>query len=307
MSPALPIRNLGVIAHIDAGKTTLSERILYYTHKEHSLGEVDAGTATLDWMPEEQRRGITITAAATTVIWNNHRLNLIDTPGHVDFTAEVERSLRVLDGAIGVFCGAAGVQAQSETVWRQADKYRVPRIAFVNKLDRPGSDFFRVVESIRSRLHVNAVPVQIPRGSERAFDGLIDLVERRSIRFDEASLGGSLLVGEIDPELREEADLWRSRLIEAAAELDDDLLEAYLGGREVSAQALRSAIRKGTLSRKLGPVLGGAALRNKGVQPVLNAVCDYLPSPEDLESVTGLHPDTGKEVTRRLSPEEPFA
>ncbi len=307
MAPALPIRNIGIIAHIDAGKTTVSERFLYYSHREHRMGEVDLGTATLDWMPEEQRRGITITAAATTVEWKSHRINLIDTPGHVDFTAEVERALRVLDGAIGVFCGTAGVQAQSETVWRQADRYSVPRIAFVNKLDRVGSDFFRVVEAIRARLRANAVPVAIPVGRERDFEGVIDLVEMRVLRFDAESLGETVIAGDIGTSLREEADRWRAKLIEAAAEEDDQLLDRYLSGEAVSAATLKAGIRKGTLRRSLVPVLCGAALRNKGIQPLLDAVCDYLPAPEDVGVVVGTHPVTKQLVERKLLASERLA
>jgi elongation factor G len=300
MAARKPIRNIGIIAHIDAGKTTVSERILFYSHKEHRMGEVDAGTATMDWMPEEQRRGITITAAATAIEWKGHRIHLIDTPGHVDFTAEVERALRVLDGAIGVFCGAAGVQAQSETVWRQADRYRVPRIAFVNKLDRVGADFLRVVDSIRARLGANPVPVQMPIGREKDFEGVVDLVERRSIRFDEESLGEKVIVGDIDPALAGEAERLRGALIEAAAEADDELLEKYLAGEEITAALLKKAIRKGTLAMKLTPVLCGAALRNRGIQPLLDAVCDYLPAPEDIGTVQGTVPHTGKPVELAL-------
>jgi elongation factor G len=307
MAAPKPIRNIGIIAHIDAGKTTISERILYYSHKEHRMGEVDAGTATLDWMPEEQRRGITITAAATTVYWKDHRINLIDTPGHVDFTAEVERALRVLDGAIGVFCGTAGVQAQSETVWRQADRYKVPRLAFINKLDRVGSDFFRVVELISSRLRANAVPIQIPLGKEKGFEGVVDLVERKAIRFDEESLGEKVAAGEIPQDYADQAETWRAKLVEAAAEYDDELLEKYLAGTEVTAQAIRRALRKGTLSGRLTPVLCGAALRNKGIQPLLDAVCDYLPSPEDIGAITGIEPVTKRPVERRPRPDAHLA
>jgi len=304
MASPLSVRNIGIIAHIDAGKTTVSERILYYTHREYRMGEVDTGTATMDWMPEEQRRGITITAAATTVEWKTFCLNLIDTPGHVDFTAEVERALRVLDGAIGIFCGTAGVQAQSETVWRQADRYRVPRIAFVNKLDRVGSDFFRVVEAIRGRLNANPVPLQIPVGREKEFEGVVDLIERRVIRFDAESLGEKLLISEVDESLRPEVDSWRDKLIEAVAEIDDELLEHYVAGEEVSAGAIKKAVRKGTLARKITPVLCGAALRNKGVQPLLDAVCDFLPAPEDIEFVVGTQPTTKKEIQRALTAKE---
>ncbi len=300
-------RNFGIIAHIDAGKTTVTERMLYYSHKEHKIGEVHEGTATMDWMPEEQRRGITITAAATTISWDDHRFNLIDTPGHVDFTAEVERALRVLDGAIGVFCGTAGVQAQSETVWRQANRYGVPRIAFVNKLDRVGSDFFSAVESIREGLGANAVPLQIPIGREKDFEGVIDLVERKMLRFDEDSLGEKVVVSEVDPAHAAEVDRWRDRLIEAAADRDDDLLEKYVGGGEISTSELKRVLRKATLARELVPVLCGAALRNKGVQPLMRAVCDYLPSPEDIRTVTGVDPRTNKNVERQLSADQALA
>ena len=301
------IRNIGIIAHIDAGKTTVSERILYYSHKEHRLGEVDAGTAHMDWMPEEQERGITITAAATSVDWSyrnrDFRLNLIDTPGHVDFTAEVERALRVLDGAVGVFCGTAGVQAQSETVWRQASRYDVPRIAFVNKLDRVGSDFFAVVESMRTRLLANAIPVQIPVGREKGFEGVVDLLEMKQLRFG-GSLGEELEVVEIaDSALREEAERHREKMIEAAAEFDDELLEDYLSGVEVSADAVRVALRRATLALQLVPVFCGAALRNKGVQALLDGVCDFLPSPADFPEIEGIEPKTGKVVQRPATTE----
>lgn len=301
-----PIRNIGIIAHIDAGKTTVTERILYYSHKEHRLGEVDSGTAKMDWMPEEQRRGITITAAATTIYWNDCRVNIIDTPGHVDFTSEVERSLRVLDGAIGVFCGTSGVQAQSETVWRQADRYEVPRIAFVNKLDRIGSDFFRVVEAIRDKLHARVVPLQIPIGREKNFEGVVDLLERRALRFEGASLGERVVCSDIPEELKAEAEGWRDKLLEAAAECDEEILEDYLEGREISTTRVRKAIRKGTLKGQITPALAGAALRNRGIQPLLDAVCDYLPAPEDISLLRGTHPKTGAPLERRLSTEAPF-
>lgn len=307
MAPRQKIRNIGIMAHIDAGKTTVSERMLFYSHKEHRIGDVDSGTATMDWMPEEQERGITITAAATTFYWNDYRFNLIDTPGHVDFTAEVERALRVLDGAVGVFCGTAGVQAQSETVWRQADRYNVPRLAFVNKLDRVGSDFFRAVESIRSRLRANAVPIQISLGAEKGFVGVIDLIERKVIRFDDDSLGEKLEEGEIPPEYQEAAEGARDKLVEAASEFDDELLETYLSGEEVDTERLHAAIRVGTLSQELVPVLCGAALRNKGVQPLMDAVCRYLPAPEDAETICGTSPHSGKEVIRQLQRESPLA
>ncbi len=301
------LRNLGIIAHIDAGKTTVTERMLFYSRKEHRIGEVDAGTATMDWMPEEQRRGITITAAATTFYWQGFRFNLIDTPGHVDFTAEVERALRVLDGAVGVFCGTSGVQAQSETVWRQADRYSVPRLAFVNKLDRVGADFFRTVESVRSKLGANAVPIQIPIGSEKEYEGVVDLVEWQEIRFDAESLGEQLVLSPVATERKEEAEAWRERLIEAAAEFDDGLLEKYLGGDDIGAADIKSALRVGTLARQVVPVLCGAALRNKGVQPLMDAVCDYLPGPEDAPEVSGSDAKSGKPVVRATTPEAPLA
>ena len=297
----MPTRNIGIIAHIDAGKTTVSERLLYYTHKEHRIGAVDEGSATMDHLPEEQRRGITITAAAATIEWRKHRINLIDTPGHVDFTSEVERSLRVLDGAIGVFCGAAGVQAQSETVWRQADRYGVPRIAFVNKLDRVGADFLRVVDALRTCLGTRPVPLQLPIGREKAFDGVVDLIERRAVRFDQASLGMELIHGDVPPEMEDDVELWRDQLVEAAADCDESLMEAYVEGREISPEALRGALRKGTLERRITPVLAGAALRNRGIQPLLDAVCDYLPAPQDIVVVRGTHPKTGGVLERKLS------
>lgn len=301
------LRNIGIIAHIDAGKTTVSERILFYSGKEHRIGEVDSGTATMDWMPEEQERGITITSAATSLTWGDYRINLIDTPGHVDFTAEVERSLRVLDGAVGVFCGVGGVEAQSETVWRQAERYRVPRIAFVNKLDRTGADFFKVIESMRRRLGANPVPTQIPLGSEKDFQGTIDLIEMRLIRYDEESQGAKLIYEDIPADSLELASTWRESLIEAAAEFDDDLLNAYLEEGEVDGSAIRRALRTGTLRRRIQPLLCGSALRNKGVQPLLDAVCDYLPAPEDIEVVEGTHPRTGEGIIRKLLPDEHFS
>jgi elongation factor G len=294
-------RNFGIIAHIDAGKTTVSERFLYYTGKEHRIGAVDEGTAAMDWMPQEQERGITITAAATTLAWKGHRLNLIDTPGHVDFTAEVERSLRVLDGAVGVFCGVGGVEAQSETVWRQANRYRVPRIAFVNKLDRVGADFFRVLTSIKNRLNATPVALQIPIGKERDFEGVIDLVERREIRFDEESQGEKVIVGDVQPERAAQVAEWRDKLLEAAAEFDEEVMTAYLEGREVPAEAIRAAIRKGTLRMKILPVFCGAALKHKGIQPLIDAVLAYLPSPRDIGVITGIHPKTEKEIERQLT------
>jgi elongation factor G len=299
-------RNIGIIAHIDAGKTTVSERILFYTKKIYKIGEVHEGAATMDWMEQEQERGITITAAATTCFWADHRLNLIDTPGHVDFTVEVERSLRVLDGAVVVFDGVAGVEPQSETVWRQADRYRVPRFCFVNKLDRTGADFWRVVGMIRDRLGANAVPLQIPIGAESDFRGVIDLINMRAITYG-SDLGDQIEVGEIPAELASEAAEHREKMIEALADLDDDLAHKYLEGEEISPDELRRALRAGTLAYKLVPVLCGSALKNKGIQPMLDAVIDYLPSPLDVPPVSGRDPRSGEEQTRQTDPDKPFA
>jgi elongation factor G len=297
-------RNIGIIAHIDAGKTTVTERILFYTKKIYKLGEVHEGAATMDWMEQEQERGITITAAATTCFWNDHRINLIDTPGHVDFTVEVERSLRVLDGAVVVFDGVAGVEPQSETVWRQADKYRVPRFCFVNKLDRTGADFWRVVDMIRDRLGVNAVPLQVPIGSEDAFRGVVDLINMKAITYGN-DLGDQIEVGDIPAEVQPIADEWREKMIEALADLDDDIAHKFLEGEEIGADELRRAIRVGTLAYKIVPVLTGSALKNKGIQPMLDAVIDFLPSPLDVPPVTG-RDSHGAEVIRSTDPSEPF-
>jgi elongation factor G len=305
-SPLETTRNIGIIAHIDAGKTTVSERILFYTKKIYKLGEVHEGAATMDWMEQEQERGITITAAATTCFWRDHRINLIDTPGHVDFTVEVERSLRVLDGAVVVFDGVAGVEPQSETVWRQADRYRVPRFCFVNKLDRTGADFWRVVDMIRERLGATAVPVQLPIGTEGGFRGVIDLLEMQAITYGN-DLGDLVEVGEIPAELAEDAAKWRDKLVEAVADLDDDIAHRFLEGQEVDADALRRALRAGTLASKIIPVLCGSALKNKGVQPMLDAVIEYLPSPLDVAAVIGTDPRSGEQVTRHADPSEPFA
>ena len=299
-------RNIGIIAHIDAGKTTVSERILFYTKKIYKIGEVHEGAATMDWMEQEQERGITITAAATTCFWDNHTINLIDTPGHVDFTVEVERSLRVLDGAVVVFDGVAGVEPQSETVWRQADRYRVPRFCFVNKLDRTGADFWRVVEMIHDRLGANAVPLQVPIGSEDGFRGVIDLLNMKAITYGSEN-GDQIEVGEIPAELVDEARAHREKMIEALADVDDDIAHRYLEGEQIDSDLLRPAIRAATLAYKLVPVLCGSALKNKGVQPMLDAVVDYLPSPLDVPPVTGLDPKTGEELERPTDPEAPFS
>jgi elongation factor G len=298
-------RNIGIIAHIDAGKTTVTERILFYTKKIYKLGEVHEGAATMDWMEQEQERGITITAAATTCFWNDHRINLIDTPGHVDFTVEVERSLRVLDGAVVVFDGVAGVEPQSETVWRQADKYNVPRFCFVNKLDRTGADFWRVVDMIKDRLGANAVPLQVPMGAEDQFRGVIDLINMKAISYGN-DLGDQIEVGEIPSEFQATAEEWREKMIEALADLDDDIAHKFLEGEEIGADQLRRALRTGTLAYQIVPVLTGSALKNKGVQPMLDAVVDYLPSPLDVPPVTGKDARSGDETQRATDASEPF-
>jgi len=300
-------RNIGIMAHIDAGKTTTTERILYYTGINYKIGEVHEGTATMDWMVQEQERGITITSAATTCFWRDHRINIIDTPGHVDFTIEVERSLRVLDGAVAVFCAVGAVEPQTETVWRQADKYRVPRIAFVNKIDRLGADFFRVVRMIQERLGARPIPIQIPIGAEDHFRGIVDLVQMKAIQWEEESLGARYHVGPIPSELLGPAEEYREKLIEAVADCDEPLMEKYLNGQEITETELRAAIRKAGLQLKLVPVLCGAAFRNKGVQPLLDAVVDYLPSPLDVPPVRGKNPNSHKEEERPPSDEAPFS
>ncbi len=301
------VRNIGIMAHIDAGKTTTTERILYYTGRTHKLGEVHEGAATMDWMAQEQERGITITSAATTAFWRDHRINIIDTPGHVDFTVEVERSLRVLDGAVAVFDSVAGVQPQSETVWRQADRYGVPRIAFINKMDRTGADFAKAVQSMRDRLGAVAVPVQIPVGEEEHHRGVIDLVEMNAITYDD-ELGQSFTVGEIPAELLSAAHEHHHALIDAIAEHDDELMETYLGDESaVTPAMIRRALRAGTLADAFTPVLLGSAFKNKGIQPLLDAVVEYLPSPLDVPSVQGIDPKTEVEITRPASQDAPFA
>jgi len=304
--PLVRTRNIGIIAHIDAGKTTVTERILFYTKKIYKIGEVHEGAATMDWMPQEQERGITITAAATTCFWAEHRINIIDTPGHVDFTVEVERSLRVLDGAVVVFDGVAGVEPQSETVWRQADRYGVPRFCFINKLDRTGADFWRCVESIRDRLGATAVPVQIPIGQEDTFQGVIDLVEMQAI-FYRDDLGKEIEVTEIPEALRAEAHKHRTLMIEKVAEMDDDLTHKYLEGEELSVAEIRHGLRLGTLQNRIVPVLTGSALKNKGVQPMLDAVIHYLPSPLDVPPVIGIDPASGGDILCLPDDKEPFA
>ena len=294
------------MAHIDAGKTTTSERILYYTGRTHRIGEVHEGMATMDWMEQEQERGITITSAATTCEWRGHQINLIDTPGHVDFTVEVERSLRVLDGAVSVFCAKGGVEPQSETVWRQATKYNVPRLAYVNKMDIVGADFFRVVDMMKERLQANAVPIQIPIGAEASFVGLVDLVKMKAeIYVDE--MGTTMDETDIPAELQEMAEDYHARMVEAAAECDDDLMMKYLDGEELTVQEIMLGLRKGTIAGKLNPVLCGTSYRNKGVQPLLDAIVDYLPSPIDIPPVTGTKPGKDEEISRESSDDAPFS
>ena len=302
------VRNIGIMAHIDAGKTTLTERILYYTGRTHRIGEVHDGAATMDWMEQEQERGITITSAATTCIWNENRINIIDTPGHVDFTVEVERSLRVLDGAVGVFCAVGGVEPQSETVWRQADKYDVPRIAFVNKMDRVGADFFNVLSMIKKRLGANPVPLAIPIGSGELFTGIIDLIKMKAILYNEDSKGSSFDYTDIPNDLNNLANEWRAKLIEEVASNDDDLMDKYLNEDEIQYDELMVALRNGCLDGSYIPTLCGSAFKNKGVQRLLDAVCDLLPSPVDVPSVDGLDPrDTDVTKTRAPKDDEPFS
>ena len=300
------VRNIGIMAHIDAGKTTATERILFFTGKTHKIGEVHEGAATMDWMVQEQERGITITSAATTAFWRDYRINIIDTPGHVDFTVEVERSLRVLDGAVALFDAVAGVQPQSETVWRQADKYAVPRIAFINKMDRVGADFAASVKSIVDRLGANPVPVQLPVGAEDRFEGVIDLIEMKLIRYVDP-IGTSWEVDEIPADMLEDATIARAAVVEAVADHDEAIMHAFLEDEEVDAATLRKAVRACTLDLSITPVLCGSAFKNKGVQPLLDAIIDYLPSPLDVPPVTGIDPRTGDEIVRRPALDEPFS
>jgi len=304
--PLHNLRNIGIMAHIDAGKTTTTERILYYTRESYKMGEVHDGTATMDWMEQEQERGITITSAATTCTWRNHRINIIDTPGHVDFTIEVERSLRVLDGAVALFCAVGGVEPQSEAVWRQADRYRVPRIILVNKMDRVGADFGKVVASIRDRLGAHPIPIQIPIGAEDSFQGIIDLVRMEAVTYDDRSLGAEFTVGEIPPELIDVSREEREKLIEFLADYDEGLMRKYLNEEDLSHEDVISAIRKVTLSLKATPVLCGSAFKNKGVQPLLDAVIAYLPSPLDMPPVVGKGTG-GADIERAASDEAPFS
>lgn len=299
-------RNIGIMAHIDAGKTTTTERILFYTGKVHKMGEVHDGAATMDWMVQEQERGITITSAATTCVWRDHCINIIDTPGHVDFTMEVERSLRVLDGAVAVFCAKGGVEPQSETVWHQADRYKVPRIAYVNKMDIVGADFFRTVNMIRTRLGANPVPIEIPIGKESDFLGTVDLISMRGLIYLD-DVGAVSEEREIPSELREEAQQWRDKMLEALAEVDDAVMEKYLEGEEITPGEAKAALRKGTLKGKIVPVLCGSSYRNKGVQPILDAIVDYLPAPTDIPDIRGLNPQTEEEEERSTSDDAPFS
>jgi len=294
------------MAHIDAGKTTTTERILFYTGKVHRIGEVDDGAATMDWMEQEKERGITITSAATTCSWRDHRINIIDTPGHVDFTVEVERSLRILDGAVAIFCAVGGVEPQSETVWRQADRYHIPRIAYINKMDRVGADFDNAVAMMRERLGAKAVPVQMPIGIEDSFVGMVDLVAMQALVFDGSEEAG-YETGPVPADLLAEARRRRQHLVEQTAEHDDEAMDLYVHGQEVPAEALRRALRRGTLDIKAYPVLCGASFRNRGVQPLLDAIVDYLPAPVDLPSISGINPETGEKESRRDDPEEPFS
>ncbi len=306
-TPLKHYRNIGIMAHIDAGKTTTTERILYYTGRSHKIGEVHDGNATMDWMDQEQERGITITSAATTCFWRDARINIIDTPGHVDFTIEVERSLRVLDGAVAVFDSVAGVEPQSETVWRQADKYGVPRICFINKMDRIGADFPRCVEMIADRLGAKPLVVNFPIGAESKLTGVVDLLTMKGIVWRDDTLGAEFDIVEIPDDLREIADAYRNTLVETAVEQDDAVLEAYLDGEQPDVEALKACIRKGTISGAFVPVLGGSAFKNKGVQPLLDAVIDYLPSPIDLEAVKGIKINSDEPLSRKSSDDEPFA
>ncbi len=304
--PLERIRNIGIMAHIDAGKTTTTERILYYTHRIHRMGEVDDGAAVMDWMQQEKERGITITAAATTCYWLNHRINIIDTPGHVDFTMEVERSLRVLDGAVVVFCAVGGVEPQSETIWHQVHRYKVPRIGFINKMDRLGADFERVLSMIREKLDAVPIPLQIPIGASETFVGHIDLIRMKSVLYNEDSLGAEWEEGEIPEELKDTAEQYREKLLDAIAEADDELLDAFLEGKDISEEAIHRALRAITIQLKGMPILCGAALRNKGVQPLLDAVIQFLPSPLDLGGIIGINPRTKKEDIRQPDDGEPF-
>ena len=306
-TPIEKIRNIGIAAHIDAGKTTTTERILFYTGISHKIGEVHEGAATMDWMEQEKERGITITSAATTCFWRDHQINIIDTPGHVDFTIEVERSMRVLDGAVAVFCAVGGVQPQSETVWRQANKYNVPRIVFVNKMDRIGADFYSVENQIRDRLKSNPIPIQIPIGAEDNFRGVVDLVEMRGIVWDDETMGAKYEVIDIPDDLKDKAQEYREKLVEAVAESDDELMEKYLNAEELTVDEIKRGIKVGTLNMSIIPMLCGSAFKNKGVQTLLDAVVDYLPAPTEVDWIKGIDPKTGEEVSIESTVDGPFA
>lgn len=307
IEPLDKIRNIGIIAHIDAGKTTTTERILYYTGRSYKIGEVDEGSTVMDWMEQEQERGITITSAATTCFWLGHRINIIDTPGHVDFTVEVERALRILDGAIGIFCAVGGVEPQSETVWRQAEKYHIPRIAYINKMDRVGADFFNCVKMIKERLAADPILMQLPLGSENKFQGIIDLLRLKAIIYEEESLGTKFFERDVTEDYLPEVKIYRTALLETVAELDDELMEKYLSGEDLSIIELERAIRKGTIDNKLVPVFCGASFRNKGVQPLLDAIVKYLPSPLDIPPVKGINPYTQELEEREANSQTPFS
>jgi elongation factor G len=301
------IRNIGIIAHIDAGKTTVTERVLYYTGRSHKIGEVHDGEAVMDWMADEQERGITITSAVTTCQWKGRDIQVIDTPGHVDFTIEVERSLRVLDGAVGVFCAVGGVEPQSETVWRQADHYKVPKLAFINKMDRIGADYFGAIQMMRDRLKANPLILQVPVGVEDGFSGVVDLVHMQQIQWDEDTLGASYNSGEIDADLRDDAEMYRDQLLETLAEVDDGIMEAYLVEAPIDTEMILTAIRKATVALKLVPVLCGSALKNKGIQPLLDAIVQFLPSPIDVPAIKGAHPETGETILCHPDEKAPLA
>ncbi len=305
--PLEKVRNIGIIAHIDAGKTTTTERILYYTGRIHKIGEVHEGAAEMDWMEQEKERGITITSATTTCFWRDHRINIVDTPGHVDFTIEVERSLRVLDGAVTILCSVGGVQPQTETVWRQADKYRVPRIIFVNKMDRIGADFFRVVGEVEEKLGAKPVPVQVPIGAEDEFKGVVDLITMKAIIWEEETLGAKYHYEEIPENLLPVAEEWREKMLEALADVDEEIMMKYLEGEEITEDEIKAALRKGTIELQFFPMLCGSAFKNKGVQPLLDAIVDYLPSPLDIPPIKGINPKTGEEEERPASYDAPFA
>jgi elongation factor G len=300
-------RNIGIMAHIDAGKTTVTERILYYTGVTYKMGEVHEGTAVMDWMPQEQERGITITSAATTCLWNDNRINIIDTPGHVDFTIEVERSLRVLDGAVALFDAVAGVEPQSETVWRQADKYKVPRIAFINKMDRVGADFIMSINSMIERLGATPVPVQLPIGREDIFRGPVDLVNMKAYLYDDESLGAEFVESDIPREILPKALEYREKMLEVLADFDDVIMDKYLAGEEIGSDLINAALRKGTIELRITPILCGSAFKNKGVQQLLDAIINYLPCPTDIPPVRGIEPDSGKDTVRKVSGDEPFS